>query len=653
MQTNNDGSNSPCQQPAGGRMSSSSEEGSPGCAGFQAALLAMSRVRLGAGVGVAVVRLANPPDDGGVAEGHLVVVQAPAEDAHHHHHLVAPGEGHLMEVRPAGDAHHHCAPQDPGGGAEGGGAEGGAGEGSEDPLRPVYENYVPADPAARRGSDGSGSETECEGVDPTFNDESPISERGTGYVPDDTMASPAEGGMDEGGMDDTTGSSPILGRALDLNPSTNSSFESFLNGFRGEGGAAAEPARQDPPPADPDQSSTDSAGEYNKRCEERLKAQESGRSKKPDQAEGSYTDDSFIQGMNTSQLSLEELAEAGPALVQSNFSPNAPPYEAVGQAARADPPSGSPSDSSSSSESSDSSEEGESGEGPSADSSGSSDPTYVPDESGEADESGESGEAGEAGEAAEAAPVKRGRGRPKGSRNKPKDGAYAAVAKRGPGRPRGSGAPKPGIAKRGRGRPRKSGAPKPGIARRGPGRPKGSRNKPKQAQQPAQQPQIDSSGDSSGDDGQVPQIDEGQVLRGDGGAGSDAEREAWQLPPFDARLLAGAGRILRGDGSAGAGGDGESDAGQLQHSGSGLLNSADMDFSRDAGSAASPPPKCPKCQGEMVLGYRLNHVCPLCIDAGSAWSSEPKCPKCGKEMELWGKMHHVCPDYFPSSRGPM
>ena len=64
---------------------------------------------------------------------------------------------------------------------------------------------------------------------------------------------------------------------------------------------------------------------------------------------------------------------------------------------------------------------------------------------------------------------KRGPGRPKGSRNKPKSAGPEPVPKRGPGRPKGS-----------KNKPKSAGAePTP---KRGPGRPKGSKNKPKQSE---------------------------------------------------------------------------------------------------------------------------------------------------------------------------
>lgn len=88
------------------------------------------------------------------------------------------------------------------------------------------------------------------------------------------------------------------------------------------------------------------------------------------------------------------------------------------------------------------------------------------------------------------APVKRGRGRPKGSTNKPKAASSTSAAKRGPGRPKGSKnktttdaatSDTPASAKRGRGRPKGSkNKPKAASAttaeKRGPGRPKGSKS---------------------------------------------------------------------------------------------------------------------------------------------------------------------------------
>ena len=72
-------------------------------------------------------------------------------------------------------------------------------------------------------------------------------------------------------------------------------------------------------------------------------------------------------------------------------------------------------------------------------------------------------------------PKKRGPGRPKGSKNKPKTDEAAPVAKtasapakRGPGRPKGS-----------KNKPKTDGATTAAPAKRGPGRPKGSKNKPK------------------------------------------------------------------------------------------------------------------------------------------------------------------------------
>jgi hypothetical protein len=81
--------------------------------------------------------------------------------------------------------------------------------------------------------------------------------------------------------------------------------------------------------------------------------------------------------------------------------------------------------------------------------------------------------------------VKRGPGRPKGSKNKPKTTdttATAPVVKRGPGRPRKNPeavtATAPAV-KRGPGRPRKNPESVAAPVKRGPGRPKGSKNKPK------------------------------------------------------------------------------------------------------------------------------------------------------------------------------
>lgn len=106
-------------------------------------------------------------------------------------------------------------------------------------------------------------------------------------------------------------------------------------------------------------------------------------------------------------------------------------------------------------------------------------------------------------------PAKRGPGRPKGSKNKPKIEALTtetlvqeeASVKRGRGRPKGS-KNRPKVAKRGPGRPKGSKnkpkvehalqalQPTQGAVKRGPGRPKGSKNKPKPAVQEAVQQSL-------------------------------------------------------------------------------------------------------------------------------------------------------------------
>jgi len=72
-------------------------------------------------------------------------------------------------------------------------------------------------------------------------------------------------------------------------------------------------------------------------------------------------------------------------------------------------------------------------------------------------------------DALEAAPIKRGPGRPKGSKNRPKDATETVTEKRRPGRPKGS-----------KNKP-KTVEQEPEKVKRGPGRPKGSKNKPKVA----------------------------------------------------------------------------------------------------------------------------------------------------------------------------
>lgn len=124
------------------------------------------------------------------------------------------------------------------------------------------------------------------------------------------------------------------------------------------------------------------------------------------------------------------------------------------------------------------------------------DTTLVPPETPEPAKASEAA----ASAALKAAPVKRKPGRPKGSRNKPKDPNAPPKIKRGPGRPKGSrNKPKDGaeapevVVKRGRGRPKGSrNKPKdpnaPPKIKRGRGRPKGSTNKPRDPNAPPRPP---------------------------------------------------------------------------------------------------------------------------------------------------------------------